>query len=115
MELKISKFLRVGVLVSAALMLIGWLPRLKMQGNPFLSFTTYDPIPLQDLLEIHLKNNQWWALISYLGLFVLISLPIIRVTLTGILFYRRKEFLLSGIAFVVLIGLMISFSLGAHL
>lgn len=112
LELKISKFLRVGVLLAAVFMFIGWMMQFKLTANPFFSFSIYDQIPFTDLLQHHLYRKNWGALISYLGLIILISLPVIRVALTGFLFLRQKEFILAGIAFLVLFGLVISFVFG---
>ncbi|RYZ64450.1 MAG: DUF1634 domain-containing protein, partial [Proteobacteria bacterium] len=41
MELRISKFLRYGVLVAGALMLVGWFGTVSFSGNPFDTFQVY--------------------------------------------------------------------------
>ena len=115
LELKISKFLRLGVIFAGALMLIGWLMEIEFSRDPFIVFKSYDHIPFQDILQIHLKNQQWGYLISYAGLLSLIVLPVIRVLLTAVLFIKQKEKLLAAIAFFVLAGLFISFSFGIEL
>lgn len=112
LELKIAKFLRVGVIVSGILMLIGFTLQFKWSGNSLFNFTVYDEIPLKDLLEINFHRGRWAPLISYSGLIVLISLPLIRVLLTTYLFIRQKEYPLAIIAGLVFIGLMLSMSLG---
>lgn len=115
LELKISKFLRFGVLLSGVIMFVGWVLQLRWRGNPFYNYDTYDPISLVRLLEVYLRNENWGALISYFGLVVLISLPIIRVLLTAILFITQKERLLALIALIVLSGLVASVLLGIEL
>ncbi len=115
MDLKISKFLRIGVLISGLLMAAGWLFNLKWDSNIFLNYQEYDPIPLQNFILYHYNQGQWASLISYAGLIVLILLPLIRVLLTGIIFIRQKEYLLAIIAATVLIALCLSFSLGIEL
>ena len=115
LEYKIATFLRAGVIVAGTLMLTGWLIQFKLHGNPFFNFETYDHIPLADLLKIHLHHKSWGVLISYVGMVTLISLPIIRVVLTAILFIRQKEYVLAMIAFAVLAGLILSMTLGIEL
>lgn len=112
LELRIAKLLRVGVIISAILMLVGFSLQFKFSGNSLFNFTVYDQISLSDLFDFYFRKKRWAPLISYSGLIVLISLPLIRVVLTIYLFIRQKEFLLAGIAFLVFVGLMISMSLG---
>lgn len=115
LELKIAKFLRVGVIVSGIIMFAGWMTQFKLSGDPFYNFQVYDHIPLQDLIGFHIYRKHWGVLISYFGLASLISLPVIRVILTAVLFIRQKEFALALIAFTVLLGLMLSMFLGIEL
>lgn len=115
LELKISKFLRLGIIVAGVLILGGWLVQLKFVANPFYNFEYYDQIPLQNLVMFHIRTKQWGYLVSYLGLFCLISLPIIRVFLTAILFVKQKEYVLANLAFFVLVGLLGSLFLGIEL
>lgn len=112
LELRIAKLLRVGVIISAILMLAGFILQFKLSGNALFNFTIYDEIPLADLLEFNFRKKNWGPIVSYSGLIVLISLPLIRVLLTIYLFIRQKEYPLAMIAFLVFTGLMISMSLG---
>ncbi len=96
-------------------MFAGWMAQIKMTGDPFYNFQTYDHIPFQDLIGLHIHRKHWGALISYAGLATLISLPIIRVFLTAILFLKQKEFLLALTAMTALFGLIFSMSLGIEL
>jgi uncharacterized membrane protein len=115
LELKISKFLRFGVIFAGVVMLIGWVSQIKLSGNPFFSFKQYDYIPFSDLLKFHIYHKHWGVLTSYAGLGILISLPLIRVFLTAIIFIKQKEYALAMIAGVVLLGLIVSMSLGIEL
>lgn len=115
LELKISKFLRGGVFLAGAVMFVGWIWKLKWKGNPFFNFEVYDRIPFTDLIKQHIYLKDWGLLVSYAGLLILISLPLIRVLLTAILFIRQKEYMLAGIALIVLTGLSASLFLGIEL
>lgn len=115
LELKIAKFLRVGIIVAGLMMLVGWGMGLKFKIDPFFNFQIYDPIPFQDLYNYHLKRGDWWILLSYAGLATLISLPVIRVLLTGILFIKQGEKTLAFVATLVLLALFVSFALGIEI
>jgi uncharacterized membrane protein len=112
LELRIGKFLRIGVIFAGSLMLIGWLSKFNFTVNSLYVFDTYDQIPLKDILAFHYIRKDWGTLVSYLGLTTLISLPVIRVFLTTIIFIKQKEFALAAIAFVVLLALFFSMALG---
>lgn len=115
LELKISKFLRLGVIVAAIFMLIGWILKFKWQGNPFFHFEIYDQIPFERQFLFYFHKKDWGYLFSYLGLIVLISLPLIRVLLTAVIFLKQKEYHLALIAALVLAGLGASFMFGFEL
>ena len=115
LELKIAKFLRLGVLVAGLLMLSGWLLSFEWAGNPLERFQTYSQLSLLLHLELALMDQNWGLLLSYVGLISLISLPVIRVFLTMILFLKQKEFILGAVAALVLLGLVLSFTFGIEL
>lgn len=115
LEIKTSKFLRAGVIVAGILIAIGWIGNWNFSTDPLFNFKTYDQIPLFDILQLHLRNGDWSVLTCYLGLATLISLPLIRVFLTMILFIKQKEIVLATISFAVLLGLVISMALGIDL
>ena len=115
LELKISWFLRIGVVIAGLLLLVGFLANFSFHGDPFYHFQTYDKIPFQVAIQHHIQHGHWKILISYAGLIALISLPIARVLLTAFLFVKQKEYHLAVIALVVLMGLSLSFSLGIEL
>ncbi len=112
LELKISHFLRKGVFVSAILMGIGWISYTMTHSIDFTHLGVYQPENLLVTLGKAFNTHNWGLLISYLGLFILITLPIIRVLLTGILFLKEKDYILGSIAFFVLFTLILSFILG---
>jgi len=112
LEFKIAKFLRFGVIFTGVVILAGWLKDFKIHDDPFFMFQTYDRISFEDLISNHLQNDQWGAIISYVGLALLITLPLIRVFLTALIFLKNKEWALSIIATVVLFALIASFTFG---
>ena len=115
LELRISKLLRYGVVVAGAFMLIGWMTILDFYHNPLLTFQIYQHQPFVQSIANAWQKRVWGLLLAYTGLIVLISLPVLRVLLTAILFWRQKEKFLSGIAFFVFAALVVSFSLGIEL
>lgn len=115
MEIRISKFLRGGVLFSGVLIAIGWAMSFKSSSAHFNQFKEYDQVALQNFLLYHYNQGNWGQLISYSGLTLLILLPLIRVFLTGLIFVRQKEHVLALVAGFVLLFLIISFSLGINL
>lgn len=115
LELKISKLLRIGVIAAGSLMLLGWISFLDFSQNPLIAFQSYKDESLVESLQTSLQNHDWGLLIAYAGLMILISLPLLRVLMTGILFVKQKEKILAGIAFFVFAILIISFSLGIEL
>jgi uncharacterized membrane protein len=112
LELKIAKFLRAGVIFAGLIMLIGWLTSFQWSGNPLEKFKSYSQLPIFVHLQIALMDENWGLLLSYAGLLFLISLPVLRVLLTMILFIKQKEYILSVVAAIVLLGLFVSFTFG---
>lgn len=114
LELKISKFLRYGVIFAGIVILIGWITMFKF-SNTFYTFRFYDKLPFIDIVPFYVYRERWGILLSYVGLIILISLPIIRVFLTAFLFIKQKEYILATIAIVVSIALIFSMFLGIEL
>ncbi|MFA5583803.1 MAG: DUF1634 domain-containing protein [Bacteriovoracaceae bacterium] len=112
LELRISKVLRMGVLLSGVLLLLAWILNTIDGGTSLLIFKDYDRLELLSQLSIAYRNKQWGILIGFLGLGSLILLPVLRVTLTSILFFTQKEHKIGIISLLVLILLFISFLLG---
>ncbi len=112
LEIKVAKFLRYGVLVAGTIIAIGWLTSFNSSEHFLEKYRQYDPIPLQNFLIYHYGQGEWGILTAYAGLAVLISLPLIRVFLTALLFLKSRDFTLAAIAGLVLLGLIISFTFG---
>ncbi len=115
LEIRISLFLRYGVLVAGALMLVGWLANLDLGNNPFAQFSQYHELPLFQVIATAIEKRDFTVLLSYAGLFCLISLPIIRVLLTAVLFLKERQFVMAALASFVFGALILSFALGFHI
>lgn len=111
-ELLIAKFLRVGVLIAGGLMAIGWLAQISFTQNVFEQFASYEVRPLRETLVFLWRTNDWAKLTAYLGLAALVSLPILRVLFTFMMFVRARERVLAAAALLVLLGLAVSISIG---
>lgn len=112
-ELWVAKLLRYGVLLVAVVLLVGWILSINFDENIFIKYQNYQEINLLLLLQQAWHSHSWGLLLSYAGLGILICLPVLRVIMTGILFAKEKEFIMMSICIVVLLGLLLSFSLGA--
>ena len=115
LELKISKFLRAGVLVAGTLLATGWIANLFGGRGGLTALATYRAVPLREDLADAIARGEYARLISYVGLAVLIALPFTRVVLTAVLFWRRREWVLAGIATFVAAALVASIALGIDL
>jgi len=114
LERLIAKFIKGSVILTSLLLITSLALSFRFESNTFFNFQTYDPIPLIDLLRYYLKNNDWGALVSYAGLFILLLTPFIRVFITTVGFLWRKEFLLSLASFLILTGLLTGLFLGTQ-
>lgn len=115
LELRISHFLRGGVLFAGFLLLVGWLWMLFNSGDVLSSFQEYHPQSLSESIQWALIMNDRALLISLFGLMILVSLPVVRVLMTGVLFVRQKDYRLAVMAFAVFAVLIASFFLGIEL
>lgn len=115
LELKISYFLRWGVIISGTLMLIGLSLMLFETGESFLGFKIYSEISFKQTILMSWDSKDYAKLISFSGLIVLISLPLLRILLTAVLFFKQKELVLASIATGVFFTLIASFFLGLEL
>lgn len=112
LELLIAKFLRYGVLFAGVLIFAGWMSQIDFHHNVFASFETYTNVPLATALQKVIANHNWGLLTAYIGLGVLIALPLTRVALVAFVFIAEKDFILAACALIVLFGLGLSFVLG---
>ena len=112
LELFIAKFLRYGVIVAGLLMSIGWLSQLSFTTNTFAQFHQYHELRLTDALRGIIESKLWGLLVTYIGMFVLISLPLLRVLMTLAVFIKKRDYILAGVSALVLFGLLLSVTLG---
>ncbi len=112
LELMISQLLRAGVVIAGLLLSIGWLWLWFKNGDILHSFSTYQPQPFIESMHWALVTNDRPMVIAMLGLVILVLLPIIRVFMTGILFFKQKEKTLGLMALTVFIALIGSVLLG---
>ncbi|CAI2685416.1 MAG: DUF1634 domain-containing protein [Apilactobacillus sp.] len=107
-ELVIGKILRVGVIISATIMILGLLLFLitGKSGYP----TNVFPTKFHDIFTgiAHVKPYA----IMMLGIFCLILTPVLRVIVSIYSFYKEKDMLYVWITTFVLIVLIISFFFG---
>lgn len=112
LELFIAHILRKGVIIAGIFISLGWLLQLNFIENVFVHFQHYQPTPLlETLAQLRLQNN-WPAFLSYIGLFILISLPIIRVLATGFIFAWQRNFKMLSLVVTVFAGLCLGIALG---
>jgi uncharacterized membrane protein len=114
LEYKISLFLRRGVMFSACLLAVGLLGQLFFSdhGQSLFLYQNFKVVPFSNRIQTALMEKNWFSLFSCAGLVVLISLPMIRVALTGILFWKNKERTMSFMALLVFSILVLSLFLG---
>jgi len=102
-EIIISSFLRIGVTVSA-LVIIAGLGLFFITGKSGYN-AGYFPVNLKEIATgvIMLKADA----VIMAGLFLLIILPIVRVILSFFIFYIEKDYLYMKITAVVIIVLLL--------
>ncbi len=113
LELKISLFLRWGVIFAGAFIFYGWIVML-LHGETLetLDFSNYSPLPLMESMKWAVIQRDRGLLISFFGLCLLVVLPVIRVFLTGVLFLGRREPRMAAMTFFVFAVLIGSFFVG---
>ncbi len=115
LELFIARFLRYGVLLAGGLLVVGWLSQINFSQDTFAQFQVYHETRLLDLIREVWSERRWGLLTSYVGLLVLISLPMIRVLMTFAVFLRKRDYALAFISMIVIFGLTLSVVLGFQL
>lgn len=108
MEIIISNFLRIGVVLSATIVFIGLLMFL-VSGNSGYSGDYFPTTPTEIFNGVLLVKP--YAIIL-LGLIILILTPVFRVGVSILVFVKEKDFLYVKITSFVFIILIISFILG---
>ncbi len=127
MELVISYGLRIGVLLSAAIILVGIVLFALRQDT---GYARIQPHHLVDLLAFHRRQGPGYfptsisavlagtlagkpyAIIG-LGMLLLIATPVVRVALSVFFFLAQVDWLYVGITLFVLAVLLLSFFTGA--
>jgi len=104
-ELIVSRCLRVGVLISAAVILTGLILFLTT-GNSGYPEHVY-PTNLADIFS-GLGAFKPYAVIMT-GLFLLILTPVLRVGISVLVFWRSRDYLYVGITIVVFLILVVGF------
>jgi len=115
LELKISKLLRAGVVISGIVISIGWVWSVIANGADLFQYKQYHAVSLVDSVRNCLAMGDYASLVVYAGLAILVMLPAARVLLTGVLFLTQKEKILGWVAISVFVVLVTSFLLGANL
>jgi uncharacterized membrane protein len=115
LELIISHLLRVGVTVAGALLFIGWVWMWYQGQDASQNLKEYNPQSFTDTIQWAMIMQNRAMLMALTGLVVLVTLPVIRVLLTGILFVKQKDYRLAVMAFLVFTALVASFFLGIDL
>lgn len=108
MEIIISKFLRIGMILSAITITIGMLMFL-LTGESGYEIGYY-PVKIKEIL-IGIINLKSYGIIMG-GILILILMPVGRVLLSLILFYKEKDMLYVKITAIVLFILILSFAAG---
>ncbi len=115
LELFIARFLRYGVLIAGALMLAGWISQISFSADTFAQFQVYKEMRLVSTLHRLYDAREWGVLTSYLGMLVLICLPVLRVFMTLAMFLKKRDYALAGVSALVLFGLLLSVTLGLEI
>ncbi|MCL5046368.1 MAG: DUF1634 domain-containing protein [Actinobacteria bacterium] len=105
MEDFISAVLRVGVVLSAAIVGIG-LVMVIVHGTGFAGYPTTISGVIAGILTLNPKT------VVDLGLLLLIATPVIRVGMSVAIFVYERDYLYAAVTLFVLLVLLISFTLG---
>src|SRR5699024_9424953 len=109
-EILIGKIMRIGVLIAASVMVIGFimLDLHRSSGYPCTIFL----ITLSEILHFITKFKPYGYIRA--GIFLLILPPVLRVLVSIYAFFKEKDVLYVWITTIVFIILMFGFILGHH-
>lgn len=111
MEVAIGQLLRTGVLIAAAVVLIGGLLYLNQTRGPRPDYASFhgEPAALRSPAGIvkNISTGNSSAIIQ-LGLLLLIATPIARVAFAAFGFFAEKDWLYVAVSLIVLAVLMYS-------
>lgn len=108
-ELVVSKWLRVGVLASAAVILTGLLLFL-ITGESGYPESTF-PTSLNGIYQGLLSLKSYAIILT--GLLMLIATPVFRVFISIFAFMHEQDYLYVGITLIVFLILIASFFIGS--
>lgn len=108
MEIVISRFLRIGVMLSAIVISIGLLMFLISGNSGYAS--NYFPTTPSEIFNGLLLLKPYAIILA--GLIILILTPVFRVGVSILVFIKEKDFLYVKITSLVFLILIISFVLG---
>jgi uncharacterized membrane protein len=103
-ELIIGQVMRMGLLISVAMVMVGGGLYLAQNGHVIVHYEVFQSsVPRPSLTHfVHEIAAFSPAGIILLGLFILVLTQIIRVVLTAWLFIREKDYIFTGISFFIL-------------
>ncbi|MBW1605303.1 DUF1634 domain-containing protein [Lactobacillus sp. Sy-1] len=107
-ELIIGKILRIGVIISATIMIIGWLLLVITGKSGYVG--NFHPTSFRAIFA-GVATLKPYA-IMMLGIYCLILTPVLRVIVSIYSFYKERDMLYVYITMFVLIVLIVSFFIG---
>ena len=109
-EILIGKIMRIGVLIAASVMVIGFIMLVCQQSSGYPG-TTF-PTTLSEILKGITTFKPYAYMMA--GIFLIILTPVLRVLVSIYAFYKEKDVLYVWITTIVFIILMFGFILGHH-
>ncbi|AYD40776.1 DUF1634 domain-containing protein [Clostridium fermenticellae] len=110
-ELIIGKSLRVGVVLSAAIIIVG-LFKFLVTGNSGYSGNYY-PTTIPDIFKGFISFKAYGIMLT--GLYILILTPVVRVAVSIFVFLKENDYLYVKITLFVLAILLFSLTMGKSL
>lgn len=110
-EIMISKSLRVGVILSAIIIVIGLLLFIKTGNSGYQG--SYFPTRLGEIFKGIIGIKPYAIILA--GLYILILTPVVRVAVSIIVFLKEKDYLYTKITLFVLAILIFSLCMGKSL
>jgi uncharacterized membrane protein len=111
LEIAIGRMLQTGVLLAAAVVLVGGILYLFHASGPRPDYSHFRGVPT----ELRTPSGIWHGVlhgdaesIIQLGLLLLIATPVMRVILAGVGFLAEHDWLYSGVSAIVLAVLLYS-------
>lgn len=113
LESMMSLMMRWGVVVVGLLLFCGWISELDLSSDIYVKFHEFQSRNFLIDLNRYWIEKDWSKLLSFSGVFLLMSLPIFRVVLLGGNFLLNKEYWMGLLSALVLFGIIVSFIFGA--